>query len=184
MIRKLELRGTIAENIEKIKSILAKQIKEDLDTPNRFYLIRKTALRVAKDCKPYAYLCECKKLHEWVTNNFRYVRDPYGIELFISPYMLLKRRFKNPELAQADCESLSQLYCALAISIGHKCYLVLLDTTGDGNVNHCVVLVKPKKYGWYWADPAKDSLKPEKIGLTKRLPYPIYKKEIIKIEVG
>jgi hypothetical protein len=177
MMALIELKGTEQQNIDKIAELLRKQVLKDLKNPKRSYFIRRVALKIVANCPRKDYLCECAKIAKWVYHNFRYVKDPHGIELFISPYLLLKRGLKDKSLAQADCETLSQLVAALAMSIGHRAKLVLVDSTGDGNFNHAIALIKPRKHGWYWADP---TISPY---LMRRLPYRIYKKKEIPLEV-
>ena len=177
MISLIELRGSEQENIEKICEYLRNQVIKDLTHPKKLYFIRKVALKIVSKCPEKDYLCECRKLARWVNKYFRYVKDTHGIEIFISPYLLLKRALKDKSLAQGDCETLSQLLAALTISIGHEAKLALVDTTGDGSYNHCIALIKPRYHGWYYADPSRFPY------LTKTLPYPIYRIKKISIEV-
>ena len=177
MMALIEMEGTEQQNIDKICQILRRQVIKDLKNPKRLYFIRKVALKIVSKCPRKDYFCECSRIVRWVYKNFRYVKDPCGIELFISPYLLLKRAMKDKSLAQGDCETLAQLVSALVISIGHKAKLALLDTTGDGAVNHAVALIKPRKHGWYWADVTISPF------LMKELPYKVYRKRLIDLEV-
>lgn len=177
MIEMLKLPGDIESNLPKIKKLLAKQVINDYKEPKKLYFIRKVALSIVSPCKRKDYLCECNKITNWVYSYFRYVKDPNGVELFISPYKLLVRGLKDRKLAQADCETLSQLVALLCMSLGHSAKLLLVDTNGDGKINHCIALIKPVRHGWYFADV---TVLPN---LTKKLPYSIYRKEIIDLKV-
>jgi len=143
--------------IGEIASILRRQVLRDISKPERAYFIRTLALKIVSKCPEKDYLCECEALHRWIRKRFRYAKDWFGREVLISPYALLKRCLRDKRLCQADCETLSQLYAALAMSIGHKVALLILDTTGDGAFNHVIAVVRPHgSWQWYCVELTKD----------------------------
>lgn len=162
--------GGVESNKKKISNILEKQIRDDLTNPRNAYGIRNVALRITSKCPEKDYLCEVKKLLKFV-QRFRYAKDFEGVELFESPYIILRRALANKKYAQGDCETLAQLFVALCRSMGHKASVYLVDTTGDGEINHAIARVRP--YGSVkamWAELTK----PWELGRAPKI-YRAYK---------
>ena len=81
--------------------------------------VRQLALQLVKGLAQKDYLGEAKKIHEFVRDKIRYVRDPNKIEALHTVEQLLVQR-------QGDCDDKSILVAALLEAIGHKTRLVAI----------------------------------------------------------
>ena len=70
----------------------------------------------------------------WVSKNIKYVSDPYGLEHIAQPNETLKIR-------AGDCDDFAVLLAVLHRSIGLNATVGLIDTDGDGKVDHVTALV-------------------------------------------
>lgn len=67
---------------------------------------------VVADVAPHDYPGELAAVFDWLKNSFRYVRDPYGLEMVQGPRETLK-------IKSGDCDDLSTLSAAVLLSIGY-----------------------------------------------------------------
>jgi len=70
----------------------------------------------------------------WVSTNLRYVNDPYGLEHIAPPNETLR-------VGAGDCDDFAVLLAVLYRSIGLNATVGLIDTDGDGKVDHVTALV-------------------------------------------
>lgn len=70
----------------------------------------------------------------WVGSNVKYVSDPNGFEYVASPIETLKVR-------AGDCDDFAVLLASLYESIGLDAVVGLVDTNGDGVVDHAAAMV-------------------------------------------
>lgn len=70
----------------------------------------------------------------WVSNNIRYVKDPHGFEYIAPPTETLR-------VGAGDCDDFAVLLAVLYRSVGLNSSVGLIDTDGDGRIDHATALV-------------------------------------------
>lgn len=93
------------------------------------------------------------KINYWVAKNIRYVSDPIGREYIASASETLRAR-------AGDCEDFAILLASMYEAVGLDSAIALLDTNGDGKVDHASALV-------YYKGTAKDFLEEEEMIMNK-----------------
>lgn len=91
--------------------------------------IRELALSLTADLPPKKWLAEAARIHNYVRDNIRYIKDIRGIETIQTPVQTLR-------LGQGDCDDKSTLVAALLESIGHPTRFVAVGFNGDGRYVH------------------------------------------------
>jgi transglutaminase-like putative cysteine protease len=106
---------------------LVKIVKQFRKDPN----IRFFAEDIVKDCPNKDYLCEAKKIFNWIKNNIAFRRDIYRVELLRSPLVTLSRK-------NGDCDDHTILLNSMLQSLGHPTRIVLVATRKlmPQNFNH------------------------------------------------
>lgn len=126
--RRILLRGLDGdeklETVSRYARLLVEQGKRDPE-------IRGKAVEIVRGCDNKDYRCEAVKLHEWVRDNIRYVKDPAFVERFATPKRTLQEK-------AGDCDDSSILLGALLESIGHETRLILLDGDLSGKFTHVI----------------------------------------------
>jgi transglutaminase-like putative cysteine protease len=79
-------------------------------------------------------------LHRFVADEVPYVDDPPGHEKVTSPGELAMRVLQNPEEGE-DCDGLAILMAALAKVSGIPASISLVDTDGDGELDHAIAVL-------------------------------------------
>jgi len=99
-------------------------------------------------CAVKDFNCEANKLFTWVKKNIRWTRDVDGVETIQSPERTLDWKF-------GDCDDLSTLLAALALSIGIpvKFRAIAADTSRPNSFSHVYVLLNVNGQ-WIPADPS------------------------------
>jgi transglutaminase-like putative cysteine protease len=115
--------------------------------------IRRTALDLYAGLPPRQWIAEVERLHRFVRDHIRYVRDPVGVESVATPE-------KTLELGTGDCDDKSVLLAALLESTGHPARFLAVGLNG-GPLSHVLVQSKigpqwisletiiPVKMGWH-----------------------------------
>lgn len=101
--------------------------------------VRNAALALLHDVLQKDYLTEIKRVHVFVQNNIRYVRDINDVETLQTPD-------KTLELGQGDCDDKSMLAAAMLESIGHPTRFIAVGR-GKGEFEHVYV---ETLYGSMW----------------------------------
>jgi len=104
-------------------------------------LVRNLALNILKhsNIESNNFLDESKAIGEYVQENVRYVRDPFGIEQLHDPVLMIRNL--QTGVAQGDCDDMSLLIISLLMSIGHKPKLrAVRYGSRFGNFNHIYVV--------------------------------------------
>ena len=83
--------------------------------------IYQLARDLTRDCAQKDYMCEITKLHNYVRDHVRYVKDIDGMESVQSPEKTLF------EIGTGDCDDKVTAMAALVQSIGHKSRSVALS---------------------------------------------------------
>lgn len=74
--------------------------------------LRQLAKAIVQSCQSKNNTCEIKRLHAYVSNKIRYVRDVQGVETVQDPEVTLRDK-------AGDCDDQAVLIAALLCSIGH-----------------------------------------------------------------
>lgn len=82
-------------------------------------LVRQTALQLVSGLKQKDYLGEASKIHAFVRDKIRYVRDPNRVETLHTAERLLTQK-------QGDCDDKTILVCSLLETIGHPTRIVAI----------------------------------------------------------
>jgi transglutaminase-like putative cysteine protease len=101
--------------------------------------IRETAARLVNGYQQKDWLSEIKKLHAFVRDEIRYVRDIRGVETLHIPERVLDQQ-------HGDCDDKSVLLAALLESIGHPTRFVAVGFV-PGRYSHVFV---ESKIGEKW----------------------------------
>ena len=101
--------------------------------------IRALALDIVASLPARSWQHEVSRLHQFVRDEIRYVRDPVGVERVATPDRTLKDR-------QGDCDDKSVLLAALLESIGHPARFKAVGING-GPFSHVFV---ESKIGESW----------------------------------
>lgn len=115
------------------------------------YRVRDAALSLMANALQKDYLEEIRRIHHFVQNEIRYVRDINGVETLQTPE-------KTLELRAGDCDDKSMLAAAMLESIGHPTRFVAVGRDRE-NFEHVYV---ESKYGSRWL--ALECTEPVKLG--------------------
>lgn len=103
-------------------------------------------------CEQKDYFCYAKSIHDYVTNDIKYVYDPTQVELVRDPYTITKS-------GVADCDCKCVLECSLWGNIGLESRLVtVMETPQSDEYTHVYCEVNIPGKGWT----ASDSTMPDK----------------------
>lgn len=114
--------------------------------------IRELAIKVCAGLPQKDFTGEIKRIHEFVKNNIRYVRDVNGVETLQTPLATL-------EMGAGDCDDKSTLAAAMLESIGHPTRFVAMGfapssyshvtvQTRIGSNWRTVETTEPVELGW------------------------------------
>lgn len=96
--------------------------------------LRELAQRLVRDLDQKDYLAEVKRLHAYVRDEIRYLKDVRGVETVHTPEKVL-------ELGQGDCDDKSTLLATLLETIGHPTRFVAVGFR-PGHYQHVYVETK------------------------------------------
>lgn len=103
---------------------MAELVRQGRESPRA----RLVALKLVAGLAQKDYLGEARRVHKFVRDHMRYVKDIRGVETLHTVDRLLTQM-------QGDCDDKTVLFCALAESIGHPTKLVAIGTT-PGRYHH------------------------------------------------
>jgi len=96
--------------------------------------VRELALSLVKDLPPKDWWGEAQRIHNFVRDEIRYVKDIRGVETVHPPERVI-------ELGQGDCDDKSILSAALLSSIGHPTRLVAMGFN-SAPISHVITETK------------------------------------------
>lgn len=102
--------------------------------------IRNLAKQITRGCPPKGYGCEAKKLHTWVRDKVRYIRDVHEVETVQAPDVTLRD-------GSGDCDDQVVLLGSLLNSIGHPVRFVAVGFRPGGPFTHVYL---ETRLGAYW----------------------------------
>lgn len=116
---------------------LVRHYKKDLN-------IRNLAAQIVSPLQQKNFVGEVKRLHGFVRDNVRYVRDIHGVETIQTPP-------KTLEFGYGDCDDKATLLAALLESIGHPTRFVAIGMQ-PGKLSHVYVetLIGPNRSPDSW----------------------------------
>lgn len=111
------------------------------------------AIDLVRNVAAYDEYGEVKALFSWVQSNIRYTKDPVAKEKLYPPSELLKIR-------AGDCDDISMLLAALALSLGYPTHLVTVgvDPVQPNEFSHVYVEVEVPAGSGQWV--ALDAARP------------------------
>jgi transglutaminase-like putative cysteine protease len=119
--------------------------------------IRSTAAELVSPLQQKNFMGEIKRLHAFVRDQIRYLRDIHNVETLQSPPETLRRRY-------GDCDDKATLLAALLESIGHPSRFVAIGKA-PGKFSHVYVetRVGPKWIGLETTEPVDVGWKPQNV---------------------
>ena len=105
----------------KLMSAITKQAKKNIE-------IREKAAQLSNGFLQKDWLSEIKKLHAFVRDEIRYIKDIRGVETIHTPEKILEQRY-------GDCDDKSILLASLLESIGHPTRFVAIGLS-PGKYSH------------------------------------------------
>lgn len=116
---------------------MARLVREGANVP----AVREQAGALVGRCPP-SPSCHAQTIRAWLTNIWRFVRDPRGIELVHRPERLL-REFESHGYASGDCDDVAVLGGALGKAVGLVPRFVVLGFHGgNGPFTHVYAELK------------------------------------------
>lgn len=118
--------------------------------------IRQLALQLVADCAPKDRMCEIAKIHAFVRDRIRYVRDTYGVETVHEPVATL-------EIGQGDCDDKALLAATLLASIGYPTQFIAVGFK-PGTLSHVYTAAWYQARGFPGAWIPLETTEPVKVG--------------------
>lgn len=88
-----------------------------------------TARRIISRVTARDEVSQARAIRAWIAKNFRFVKDPVGMELLESPAYQLEQ-FDRVGYIQGDCDDAASLAAALLLSIGIPATFAAVDIVG------------------------------------------------------
>jgi hypothetical protein len=96
-----------------------KEMRSMVKTWRKSPIILQRATDLVRSCPSKDWLCEVRKLHQFVRDSIRYQLDVRGVETLRTPELVLRERV-------GDCDDKSVLLASLLEAIGHPTRFVAL----------------------------------------------------------
>lgn len=106
----------------------------------KHYPIRQLALNLVASARQKDWMTEVERLHRYVRDRIRYVRDITNVETLATPLRTL-------QIGQGDCDDKSTLLATLLESIGHPTRFVAVAVGPRPQFAHVYVETKVRQ-GW------------------------------------
>lgn len=106
----------------------------------KHYPIRQLALNLVAGARQKDWMAEIDRLHRYVRDRIRYVRDITGVETLATPIRTL-------QIGQGDCDDKSTLLATLLESIGHPTRFVAVAVAPGIAYSHVYIETKARE-GW------------------------------------
>lgn len=87
-------------------------------------LVVEQARRIVVECVPRDEMCRALSIRRWMGENFQFERDPVGVELVMSPRLMLDR-IASGRFVQGDCDDAATLAAAMGMAVGMRARFVL-----------------------------------------------------------
>jgi hypothetical protein len=80
--------------------------------------------QIAAGCVPRDDLCRALSVRKWMGEYFQFERDPVGVELVMTPRLMLDR-VASGRMVQGDCDDAAVLAASMGMSVGMRARFVL-----------------------------------------------------------
>jgi len=100
---------------------MCRLVRSSLSDP----LVVDAARRVVAACPPRNDVCRANAIRRWLAANFQFERDPVGVELVMTPRLMLDR-IAQGRVVQGDCDDAATLGAAIGMAVGLRARFVLL----------------------------------------------------------
>lgn len=120
-------------------SITLRTMSELVKRGKKVWPVRELAARLVRGLAQKDYIGEIKRVHAYVRDHIRYLRDIHGVETLHTPEKLI-------ELGQGDCDDKSILLASLLEAIGFTTRFVAVGFK-PGTYSHVYVEVQTPA-GW------------------------------------
>lgn len=122
------------------------------------WLVRQTANQIVQNLAEKDYLSEALAIYNWCSQNYRYTRDPYKIELVRDPEALFRELLNTSKVGPrgkmlADCDDISVLIGALSMSVGLPVSYVTAGFHQPGPHSHTWPEAEVMQGRWIMLDP-------------------------------
>lgn len=119
--------------------------------------VRSTAAELVSPLQQKNFMGEIKRLHSFVRDNIRYLRDIHNVETLQTPPETLRRKY-------GDCDDKATLLAAMLEAIGHPSRFVAIGKA-PGKFSHVYVetRVGPNWIGLETTEPVEVGWKPSNI---------------------
>lgn len=102
-----------------------------------------TAQYIIRHTPPRAYAAMAQAIRDWLSVSFKFMPDPYGVELTRTPENMLNA-YNVQGWIGGDCDDAAILGCALAKSVGIPCKLVAIGfQSPTGSLSHVFGVLLP-----------------------------------------
>lgn len=95
-------------------------VKQSLTDP----LVVDRARSIVAECPPRDNACRVLRIRRWLGMNFQFERDPVGLELVMTPRLMLER-IAGGRVVQGDCDDAATLAAAMGMAVGLRARFVL-----------------------------------------------------------
>ena len=132
----------------------ANMLKELIEDGIRDEYVRRKAIEIVNrsGVQGHDELGEIGAICKWVQRNVTYRKDPIFVEYFHSARRLLKD--VESGRSAADCDDMVILGASLLGAIGYESGAVIVDSNGDGVLNHVMLVTRTfaptQRYGKKW----------------------------------
>lgn len=117
-----------ADGVRSTLYLMRSLVRQGKVDPN----IRHVAASLVQDLPPKDWTGQVRRLHAFVRDRIRYIRDIDGVETIQTPD-------KTLELKYGDCDDKATLLATLLQTIGHPARFVAIGTKSPGEFSHVFV---------------------------------------------
>jgi hypothetical protein len=141
---------SLDKRFEQIVALIVDCIEDGM----RDQFVRQKALSIigSRGVAGHDEINEIRAITHWVKANLRYVKEPVGVEIFHTGRRLIKDIEQGK--GNGDCDDFVILAGALLGSIGYPVGALIVDSSGNGQYNHVMLVTKTftktKEFGNDW----------------------------------
>jgi predicted transglutaminase-like cysteine proteinase len=152
--RILRVKFSAGTSLETRFNHTVKLLQELIEDGMRDEFVRRRAIEIVNRAGILGHdeLGEIRAICKWVQNNVTYRKDPFEIEYFQTARRLLKD--VDSGRSAADCDDFVILAASLLGSLGYPTGALIVDSNGDGVLNHVMVTTRTfaptQQFGTKW----------------------------------
>jgi transglutaminase-like putative cysteine protease len=111
-------------------------------------VVREIAAQIVADCNGHDFLCEIKRVYEFVRDRIIYRKDPVTVER-------VQDARRSIQFSTGDCDDKVVLLCSLLAALGHRSRFVVLGYSRN-HFSHVYAEVNTG-HGWLPLDPTNET---------------------------